>query len=244
MPTMESRTTTRSPSVAASQTIERSITASVTDAHVVADDGWADNAHATADRNRIAEPERRLRCGRRSPSARRPERPSPAPRAMRTRPARTSAVAERYSPVCRCRANMRRPSACRRTPRRKPAAPERRRGRNRRTRRPGCNPRSPVRRRRCRCSELRALGALRRLFLKLDDAPVAIVITTPVLIDLVGFDQADRRERAALFVKSDECSRLASVRSSQPTTTNVPVKNGCSGLIAPRCPSVWLRAGS
>ena len=55
--------------------------------------------------------------------------------------------------------------------------------------------------------ELRALGALRRLLLELEDAAVVVGDHDAVLIDFFDFEQADRRERAALFVKRDERCR-------------------------------------
>ena len=55
-----------------------------------------------------------------------------------------------------------------------------------------------------RVHELRALGALRRLLLKLDDPAAVVGDHHAVLIDFFGFDQADRRERTAFLVECDQ----------------------------------------
>ena len=73
--------------------------------------------------------------------------------------------------------------------------------------------------------QMRTLRALGRFFLKLGDPSVAVGNHHAVLIDFLGFDEPDRRERILLAVKAYERFQiLRRSRQSQPTTTKGSVK--------------------
>jgi len=185
-------------------------------------------------RSRCCPAARRLRCARRCRGARRPARRSRERRAgERVRPARRPASGI--------------PPACDVTPVR-PAQPHPKKSapaacsagtrpyQNRRTYRPECDRRSPVRKRRYPCSRASSARCPSAASLETRRSAAVVGDHHAVLIDFFGFDQADRRERTAFLVECDQRIEIGIGEIVAAHDDERFGENDSSGLSAPALP--------